>query len=164
MACGAMLSSLLIAVKFVSVVCTTPIISSIPTSQWRSLNDSVHGRLYETRPLALPCFSSWNGVPVVPNQEECAAIEAGYKDEGSMPAMLAHCNVSDYALTSGHCLPRTAFRQGFFSASMESQWETCQSTNRGCLLDGYDPTNATSFAPPAVCYQGSISNFYVGKP
>jgi hypothetical protein len=53
------------------------------------------------------------------------------------------------------------FRLGFFASSMNSQWETCQTTNHGCLLDVNDPTDPVYFTPPAVCYQGSVSDYYV---
>ncbi|CAE6541701.1 unnamed protein product [Rhizoctonia solani] len=44
---------------------------------------------------------------------------------------------------------------------MELQWETCQRVNEGCLLDPSDPKNASAYSAPKVCYQGSVSPYYI---
>ncbi|CAE6418437.1 unnamed protein product, partial [Rhizoctonia solani] len=53
------------------------------------------------------------------------------------------------------------FRASKFSSAIETQWETCQKTNEGCLLDPNEPTNANAFTSPKTCHQGSVSPYYI---
>ena len=43
-----------------------------------SLNASVDGRLHQNYPLALPCFSGYNGRPVARDSGHCAVIQDNY--------------------------------------------------------------------------------------
>jgi len=43
---------------------------------------------------------------------------------------------------------------------MQSQWETCQSSQMGCLLDSDNPSDPAAFTNK-TCFQGSISPYYV---
>ena len=43
-----------------------------------NLNTTVGGRLQTASPLALPCFSSYNGHAVTPDLQTCQAVQANY--------------------------------------------------------------------------------------
>jgi hypothetical protein len=47
------------------------------------------------------------------------------------------------------------YRINYFGSLLNTQWETCQATQKGCLVNVFDPTNRTPYAPPAQCYQGN---------
>lgn len=115
---------------------TTAAISpyAIPDAQWAALNSTVGGRLGRGVPFARSCFTQ-AGTNVTSGGADCASVQ------------------KNYALDT--------FRAGQFGATMKSQWETCQKTNEGCLLDPDNPKNATAFLPPKVCNQGSISPYYI---
>lgn len=54
--------------------------SSISSSQWQSLNNTLGGKLYNALPLAAPCFSVVNGANVSVNAAACSDVEANYTD------------------------------------------------------------------------------------
>ena len=45
---------------------------------WASLNTSVGGRLHPDTPLALPCFSLYNGNPVELDEGACSVVRENY--------------------------------------------------------------------------------------
>ncbi|KAJ7615845.1 hypothetical protein FB45DRAFT_934776 [Roridomyces roridus] len=53
------------------------------------------------------------------------------------------------------------FRAGEFSALINTQWETCQTTGAQCLLDASDPFNSAATKPPHRCERGSVPEYYI---
>ena len=49
-------------------------------SDWRELHKAVGGNLFKAEPLARPCFSVFNGKPVKPDHEKCAAVQESYRN------------------------------------------------------------------------------------
>jgi len=47
-------------------------------------------------------------------------------------------------------------RVATLGAYMNTQWETCQSTVAGCLLDSTDPANTAPYSSNQTCAQGSV--------
>ncbi|KAF8598985.1 FAD-binding domain-containing protein [Ceratobasidium sp. AG-I] len=127
---------LLPIVSGLALLGTTAAISpfAIPQAQWDALNSTVGGRLGRGVPFARACFSQ-AGVNVTSGGADCASVQTKYGLD--------------------------TFRAGQFGATMKSQWEMCQKTNEGCLLDPVNPKNASAFTPPKVCNQGSISPYYI---
>ncbi|KAJ6480986.1 FAD-binding domain-containing protein [Mycena sanguinolenta] len=111
----------------------TPILNVSP-DQWHALNVSVGGRLHAATPFALPCFSKYNNISVSVNEAECDAIQANY----TSPEFRIEC----------------------FSANMNVQYETCMSTDSGCLLDSANPQNPLA-TDGISCNQGEISPYYI---
>ncbi|KAH7335070.1 FAD-binding domain-containing protein [Rhizoctonia solani] len=108
----------------------------IPQSEWDALNTTVGGRLARGIPFSRACFSSvGTNVTGIESNEECATVQQGY--------------------ISG------TFRTSKFGSAIETQWETCQKTNEGCLLDPNSPTNAKAFSSPKTCHQGGVSPYYI---
>ncbi|KAF8147579.1 FAD-binding domain-containing protein [Crassisporium funariophilum] len=108
-----------------------------PTAQdWANLNATVGGRLAPGIPWPEPCFSSFNGNAVTPNQAQCTFVQQNFFNN--------HLNRSQVF--------------GGFSAT---QYESCMSTGDQCELDWTNPTNPLAFAPPSTCKQGSIPNFFI---
>ncbi|EKM56467.1 uncharacterized protein PHACADRAFT_207699 [Phanerochaete carnosa HHB-10118-sp] len=101
---------------------------------WTTLNASVDGHLHLSRPFELPCFSLFEGQAVSPDSLGCAAVQANYTDP--------------------------VFRSEHFGAYMQSQWETCQATGSGCLLDDSDPTNPAAYQDKD-CQTGNIAPAYI---
>lgn len=54
--------------------------SSISSSQWQTLNDTLGGKLRTALPVSAPCFSTVNGVNVTVDSEACSNVEANYTD------------------------------------------------------------------------------------
>ncbi|KAJ7587590.1 FAD-binding domain-containing protein [Mycena floridula] len=105
-------------------------------AQWRALNTTVQGRLINGVPFARPCFpKAASGVLGNFSAAQCASVQENYLDHD--------------ALT------------GALGAYTSTQWETCQSTGAGCLLDFTNPNNSAAFAPPKVCNQGSVPQFAI---
>ncbi|KIP11884.1 hypothetical protein PHLGIDRAFT_63045 [Phlebiopsis gigantea 11061_1 CR5-6] len=107
---------------------------AVSWNDWVSLNASVGGRLHVSGPLALPCFSSFAGHPTHPDPPECAAIQHNYTDP--------------------------LFRSAHFGAFMNPQWEICQTTDAGCVLDSADPTDPSAFTG-VDCELGNIAPAYI---
>ncbi|KAG9079884.1 hypothetical protein FRC06_007348, partial [Ceratobasidium sp. 370] len=106
----------------------------VPKAEWDALNSTVGGRLAFGVPLARACFAQV-GANVTGGQVDCATVQA------------------KYGLDS--------FRVTQFGAMMRTQWETCQKTTQGCLLDSNKPTNPSAFSAPRVCNQGSVPPYYI---
>jgi len=71
------LSLFLLPVYFSSLShCSVGAISKVTPAEWASLNTSVDGRLYSGRPMAFPCYTSYNGVAKRANTTACAEIES----------------------------------------------------------------------------------------
>ncbi|CAE6541699.1 unnamed protein product [Rhizoctonia solani] len=108
----------------------------IPSAEWDALNATVNGRLARGVPFSRACFSSVGiNVTGTESKDECTVIQEGY--------------------ASG------TFRTSKFGSAIETQWETCQKTNEGCLLDPNSPTNANAFTSPKTCHQGNVSPYYI---
>lgn len=52
--------------------------SSISSSQWQTLNDTLGGKLRTALPFSAPCFSTVNGLNVSVDSEACSSVEANY--------------------------------------------------------------------------------------
>lgn len=52
--------------------------SSISTSQWAQLNETVGGRLQRALPYSAPCFSIVNGLNVTPDVELCTIRQENF--------------------------------------------------------------------------------------
>ena len=129
---------------------STPILNVSPT-QWHALNVSVGGRLHAATPFALPCFSKYNNISVSVNEAECNAIQANYTSpDFRIERFSANMNV-----------------RGLFSGVVriadptQVQYETCMSTDSGCLLDSANPRNPLA-TDRISCNQGEILPYYVG--
>ena len=131
---------------------TTPELLGVDGSQWAALNTSVGGRLQLSRPFELPCFSSFEGQSVLPDLEACATVQANYSDPVSRSKLFgAYMDVSTVALP--HCLC-------VYPYTYQPQWETCQTTGSGCLLDDSDPTNPAAYQG-RDCEIGNIAPIHV---
>ncbi|CEL58394.1 hypothetical protein RSOLAG1IB_08501 [Rhizoctonia solani AG-1 IB] len=109
---------------------------ALSQSDWNAFNATVEGQLGRGVPFARECFNNVDlGVgPAVPGTE-CSTVQAKYADN--------------------------AFRAQLYGPRQVTQWEICQKTNEGCLLDSNNPSNSSSYSPPAVCHQGSVSPYYI---
>ena len=67
---------LLAALFFDMSRCSVAAISKIAQADWAALNASVNGRLFALRPMAYPCYTSYNGVAKLVDQQACAEISA----------------------------------------------------------------------------------------
>ncbi|QRV85209.1 FAD-binding domain protein [Ceratobasidium sp. AG-Ba] len=106
----------------------------IPQTEWDALNSTVGGRLAYGVPLARTCFQEV-GPNVTEGGLDCATVQANYGVD--------------------------VFRISQFGAMSRTQWETCQKTAQGCLLDSDNPTDPIAFSPPKKCYQGSVAPYYI---
>ncbi|MCJ1237581.1 hypothetical protein MMC14_005568 [Varicellaria rhodocarpa] len=102
---------------------------------WSALNQSVHNRLHVGTPLALACFSIYNGQIVERDAVACSLVQQNYTS--------------------------STFRTQFCGGYMNSQDEICSSnqTDR-CLLDNVNPLDSIAY-DNATCYQGSVSPYYI---
>ena len=102
---------------------------------WLAFNASVNGRLERDVPLALPCYSIYNGMPHTADETLCAQIREDYTDP--------------------------SFRIEAVGGYMNGQGEGCMSEPADqCLLDG---TVSPAALPPAnsSCNQGSVPSYYI---
>lgn len=75
------LSLFLLPVYFFSLsYCSVAAISKITPAEWAALNASVDGRLYSGRPMAFPCYTSYDGIAKPANTTACAEIESKKTD------------------------------------------------------------------------------------
>ena len=89
-------------------------------------------RLYAATPLALPCFSSYNGKPVPVDPTACSTIQSKYTSATS--------------------------RANLFSGYLNFQDEICAADEGDeCLLDNRNPTDPLAYTNKC-CNQGSISD------
>jgi hypothetical protein len=56
--------------------CSVDAISKVTPADWAALNASVNGRLFSLRPLAFPCYTSYNGVAKPVDTKACADLNA----------------------------------------------------------------------------------------
>ncbi|CAE6471603.1 hypothetical protein ACGC1H_005317 [Rhizoctonia solani] len=108
----------------------------LPASEWNTLNATVGGRLGRGVPIARDCYA-----------------QAGVNVTGPTPGLDCATVQNKY--------PTDTWRAGTYGARLALQWETCQKTNQGCLLDPREPNNATAYSAPRVCDQGSVSPYYI---
>ncbi|KAJ1306336.1 hypothetical protein OPQ81_011032 [Rhizoctonia solani] len=108
----------------------------LPDSEWNTLNATVGGRLGRGVPLARDCYA-----------------QAGVNVTGPAPGLDCATVQNKYAADT--------WRAGIYGARMSLQWETCQKTNQGCLLDPNNPKNTSAFSAPQVCDQGGVSPYYI---
>jgi hypothetical protein len=133
---------------------TTPKLLGVDWGQWAALNASVGGRLQFSKPFGFPCFSSFEGQPVLSDPEACATVQANYSDPVSRSKLFeAYMDVSTVSLL--HCLC-------VYPYMYQPQWETCQTTGSGCLLDDSDPTNPAAYQG-RDCEIGNIAPIHVHK-
>ncbi|KAJ5178275.1 FAD-binding type 2 [Penicillium coprophilum] len=101
----------------------------------KDLNVTVGGRIKHLTPFSLPCFSSYNGKPVIRDNTACAAIQTNYSD----PWL------------------RTNSPNGY----MNNQDEMWASDPRNqCLLDSNNPTDPLAFEN-VTCRQGNLPSHYL---
>jgi hypothetical protein len=114
------------------IVLFQPTLGQPTQSNYKSLNQTLQGKLSAGIPLAEPCYSNYNGQRVTPNPSLCSTIEANYTNETFIAA-----NFGGYENTN---------------------WGICQINGQGCNLDFLSPStpNASS-----ICYQGSVPNYYI---
>ncbi|KAI1498311.1 hypothetical protein F5X99DRAFT_412209 [Biscogniauxia marginata] len=102
---------------------------------WRNFNISVKGRLYRSTPLALPCFSIYNGQPTEVDEEMCSTIRLNYTT--------------------------AQFRVEEPSAYMNLQSELCWSDPTDqCVLDN-TASPVPKPQPGLSCNQGSVPSYHV---
>ena len=103
--------------------------------KWSALNQSVHGHLHSASPLALPCFSSYNGKPVPADPTACSSVQNSYSS--------------------------ALFRAEFFNGYLNIQDEICPSVaGDGCLLDNLQPSDPLAYTNTS-CNQGSVPDYYI---
>ncbi|KAJ6592868.1 FAD-binding domain-containing protein [Mycena capillaripes] len=129
----ALMSALLLVSSFTATYAFTALLA-VSQAQWHALNVTAGGRLYTATPFALPCFSRYNNVSVSVNEPACNAIQANYTSPN--------------------------FRLESFSANMNVEYETCMSTQSGCLLDTTNPPNSLATTGTS-CNQGEIPPYYI---
>jgi hypothetical protein len=75
-----MLSATLLSASLLLAAKNAVQAASVSSVEWQALNISVGGRLHKGAPLALPCFSNYNGVDSAANPSACAIVESEYTD------------------------------------------------------------------------------------
>ncbi|KAI1380746.1 FAD-binding domain-containing protein [Hypoxylon crocopeplum] len=122
-----------LSISLFALVCATS--QAQRDEEWATLNASVNGRLHSTTPLALPCFSSYNGNPVAFDDAGCSLIRDNYTTDSI----------------------RAASPGGY----MNSQSEICLGEPLDqCLLDG-TAVPALQPSPNTSCNQGSVPSYYI---
>ncbi|CAE6450605.1 unnamed protein product [Rhizoctonia solani] len=107
----------------------------VSQTEWNAFNSTVSGRLGRGVPFSRACFSNVGvNVTGVYSKEECAVAQESYGSAG--------------------------YRVSKFGSAVETQWETCQKTNQGCLLNPNSPGDADAFSSRA-CHQGGVSPYYI---
>lgn len=111
-------------------------VHAAPSGQdWDSMNKTFGGRLRTVTPLALPCFSNFNGKSVPAQADLCSAIQRQYT---SPP-----------------------FLTDQFEAYEETQSEACATVpNQQCLLDSTNPFNAAAYTNVS-CNRGSLPSYSI---
>lgn len=108
---------------------------SASSDAWSAFNASVNGRLERDVPLALPCFSIYNGMPNTADEALCAQVRESYTDP--------------------------SFRIQAVGGYMNGQDEICMSEPTDqCFLDS---TVSPAALPSAnsSCNQGSVPSHYI---
>ncbi|KAL4075613.1 hypothetical protein J3A83DRAFT_4221558 [Scleroderma citrinum] len=107
---------------------------SITPNSLVNFNATVGGRLRSSTPLALPCYSSYDGRAVSPDLQACGAVMANYHSH--------------------------SFRTRNYGSTPFGAWESCLSKNEKCLLDYMNPANPAA-TNGTDCNLGSISEHYL---
>lgn len=103
-------------------------------AEFNTLNATIGGRLRSATPLALPCFSNYDGKSVTPDPQACSVAQANYDT--------------------------WTYRSLRYGNTMASTWEACFTSDESCLLDYTDPSNPLAYNG-TECSQGSISEYYI---
>lgn len=102
-----------------------------PYPDWPSLNASVGGRLQQNVPMALPCFSRYNGAPSTFDEAACSRIRLDYTS--------------------------SALRADTAGVATNPQGEICLSSPENqCLLDSSSTSPAPLPASNSSCNQGNM--------
>ena len=56
--------------------CSVAAISNVASADWATLNTSVNGGLFALRPLAYPCYTSYDSVAKPVDKQACTEISA----------------------------------------------------------------------------------------
>ncbi|PPQ89860.1 hypothetical protein CVT25_004758 [Psilocybe cyanescens] len=124
------------------------------TSDWSALNATLGGRLYYGQPWAKPCFSTYNGNNVQPNEQECRYVQENFFNN--------HSNFNlQYPMNAFNRLFFPVNRSNAFGAYAATQYEGCMSTGDSCVLDWLNPSNPEAFAPQQDCSHGGVSPLYI---
>lgn len=67
-----------LAILYSLLVIVVACASSSRATDWKALNATVGGRLHATLPFELPCFSTFNGVPVAADPDACSLVQQNY--------------------------------------------------------------------------------------
>ncbi|KAJ6593009.1 FAD-binding domain-containing protein [Mycena capillaripes] len=129
-----LVSTVFLVLLFIGTTVSSTAILDVSLVQWQALNTTVGGRLHTATPFALPCFSEYNNLSVSVDEQACHAIQENYTSP-------------DFRLES-------------FSANMNVEYETCMSTESGCLLDTTNPQNPV-VPENTSCDQGEIPPYYI---
>ncbi|ELU44429.1 hypothetical protein AG1IA_01542 [Rhizoctonia solani AG-1 IA] len=122
---------------------------SVSQSEWGAFNATLGGRLGRGVPFARDCFESVDfGVGPAAPGTQCSTVQAKYPDNAVWPETSSMSSLLNILVHAADCI-------------FQTQWEICQKTSEGCLLDSNNPTNSSAYSPPAVCHQGSVSPYYV---
>ncbi|KAJ3491203.1 hypothetical protein NLI96_g878 [Meripilus lineatus] len=119
---------------FLNVRDDETLIAGASLRAWNDLNTTIGGRLHVGEPFEKACFSTFNGNPINPDASACSALQQNYTNP--------------------------LFRVQQFGAYMLPQWETCQATGDGCLLDSSNPSNPVAFTG-VNCQNGNVPPFYI---
>ncbi|KAI0146228.1 FAD-binding domain-containing protein [Xylariaceae sp. FL1272] len=118
-----------------------PLLLSLPltaaqfNARWDALNATVGGRLHLNTPLAVPCFTDYNGRQVELDEDRCTTIRENYIVAG--------------------------FRANYSSGYYYSQGEICLSDpSDACTLES-SLTPAALPVPGSSCNQGSLPSYYI---
>ncbi|KAK8078320.1 hypothetical protein PG996_004490 [Apiospora saccharicola] len=109
--------------------------SAAAAPSWEALNTTLAGRLQTSTPLALACFSSYNGAASAVDDAACATLRQDYTK-----SQLRTTNAPSYM-------------------SLQSEMCIADPVDQ-CVLDN---TGVPASMPPSgsVCNQGSVPSFYV---
>ncbi|GAA95620.1 uncharacterized protein L969DRAFT_44860 [Mixia osmundae IAM 14324] len=118
----------------------TAAINKVTPKEWAALKTAVGGRLYPLKPWPSPCYSAYNnGTSTVVQTPDllggCKTVQSDYTDPPSISNQPA-----------GYHQPN---------------WAACLKTSQSCNLNSLLPQDPTYYAPPAVCYQGSVPSYYI---
>lgn len=102
-------------------------------AEFHSLNSTLGGSLKVGVPLALPCYSNYNGVEVTPNTTQCSIVEANYLS-------------ASYIASN-------------FGGFENTNWGFCQSLGQECGLNFSSPSSPIPAS--SECYQGSVPSYYI---
>ena len=166
-----MCSTIALSVLMISLFQNARAQFPVPTPALIAFNASIGGRLAFGVPWPEPCFSSYNGVAVIPNSTQCAFVEQNFFNNHRASQSYVHGVVANPGVVEvrsdqfgAYSAVRhlgIALQDSALSVTFQTQYEACMSTGDECELDWTNSTNTAAFAPPAVCKQGSVPPYYV---